>query len=169
MKKSVVIVIPAKDYNETEFNTVKNKLSSAGVNLFIASDAYGLCTGSNGSKTKADVHLYNLNSSNFDAIVIIGGKGILDYKGNSLLLSRIKDFYNKKKITASICAAGLLIAESGIAKDGFITGYPEIKNEISKHGVNFVDEEVVVHKNIITAQGPSAADDFASAILSNLN
>jgi len=167
-RRSVLIVIASKDFNETEFLTVKNELLKNGIAVFVASDSHGLCTGDKGMKIKADVHFYNMNHRNFDAIILIGGKGIINYLGNEILLKTIRSFFNDKKITASICAAGLVLAKANILTDAFITGYTDIKTEIEKYGVNYVDEPVVIHKNIITGKGPSEALEFSNALVNAL-
>jgi len=167
-RKSVLLIIAAKDFNEAEFATVKNELLKHGFAIFIASDTTGLCRGDNGMKIKTDVHFYNINCRNFDAIIVIGGKGIINYLDNNLLLNVIRSFFEEGKITASICAAGVILANAGITGGAYITGYPEIKNEVEKYGGNFIDRPVVIHKNIITGKDPAAAYEFSAAVIDAL-
>lgn len=167
-RKSILIVISARDFNETEFLTVKRELGKNGYDVFAASDSHGLCSGDRGLKTKADIHFYNINPNNFEALIIIGGKGILNYIGDEILLRIIDKFHTGNKITASICAAGLLLAKAGVLKGFPATCYPDLKSELEKEGAEYIDAPVVVHKNIITAQNPAAAQEFVQAVLNRL-
>lgn len=165
-KKNALIILPATEFNETEFSVVKSKLTAAGISVFIASDTSGLCIGSKGLKIKADVSFYNINAGNFDAIVIIGGKGVLKYADNEILLSAVRSFNDRRKIVSSICAAAVVLAHAGVLKDVPVTAYPETESELLKYGAEFTGEPVVVHKNIITGKNPAAAVDFTDALIS---
>ena len=167
--RNALIVLPARDFNETEFGVVKEKLTAAGISIFIASDTSGLCVGGKGMKIKADVSFYNINSRNFDAIVIIGGKGILNYADNENLLAAVRSFNAAKKIVSSICAAAVVLAHAGVLNGVPVAAYPETENELTKHGAEFTAERVAVHKNIITGKDPSAAGEFADALNSAIN
>ncbi|MBZ0184338.1 MAG: DJ-1/PfpI family protein [Melioribacteraceae bacterium] len=168
-KKSILLFLAAENFCEQEFLTVKNIFLRKGFNLFISSDANSLCVGGNGMKVKPDVNIYNINKNNFGAFVIIGGKGIINYWDNQILKSSVLEFNKNNKIVASICAAGVIIAKSGILnqKEGVV--YPDYKKEFDRTGVIYKDQDVVVEGKIITAKNPASSVEFADAILNRLN
>jgi len=168
INKSVLLVLPAEDFNETEFLSVKSVLISGGLKIFIASDAYSLCTGTSGLKVKADVSLYNVNVNNFSAIAIIGGGGIKKYWNNTLLHSIVIKFYKAGKITSAICSAAAILAKAGLLNGVKAVCYPENRNELEREGAEFIDTAVVESNKIITGRDPQAATEFAGRIVSLL-
>ncbi len=164
IKKSVLLILPALDFNEHEFLVIKNSLEKAQIEFFIASDSNFLCTGSDGLKVKNDVQLYNIHENNFAGIIFIGGKGIKDYWNNRTIHEIIKKFHEKKKLIGAICSAAVIVANAGL-KTECATCYPANKIEIEKAGIKFKDEPVIVSNNIITGRDPQAASDFAKTFI----
>lgn len=168
IKKSVLIVIAAQDFNEQEFLTVKKSFIGAGFSIFTASDASGACSGSLGLKVKADVSFYNMNERSFCALVIIGGNGITKYFNNQILFSIIKKFNCNKKIVSAICGAPVVLAKSGILEGKNVTCFPALKDEIISAGANYKETNLIEDGNIITASGPLSSKEFAELIISRI-
>ncbi|HPI37553.1 MAG TPA: DJ-1/PfpI family protein [Ignavibacteriaceae bacterium] len=165
IKRSILLFIPGKDFSEVEYFTIRDYLQKRGVNVFITSDANNLCTGDNGFKVKSEVSFFNINENNFSGIVLIGGSGASIYFDNKVLHKLLIRFYSKKKIIAAICTAPLILGKAGLLVETPATSHNSVKQEMLFSRCNFKDFPVVIHNNIITANGPGAAVDFASAIL----
>lgn len=166
--KSILLFLPSENFCEQEFLTVKSILQKKGFTLFISSDANSLCVSSRGLKVRPDVNIFNINKNNFGAFVILGGKGIIEYWNNKKLKSSVLDFYNNGKVVASICAAGVILANSGILRNCEGTVFPEYIKEFQKNGAIYKDQKIVITNKIITAQDPSSSVDFANAIADHL-
>jgi len=166
--RNIIIVLPAKNFNEKEFVVTKTVLERGNTNLFIASDAVGLCVGENKLKVKADMKLCNIHAANFAAIVFIGGSGVKDYIKDKHLCSIINQFNEKGKIVAAICAASLILANAGILSGKKATCYPKYKSELLKMGIEYIDDPIVISNNIITAKDYNAVEEFAFAIIQQL-
>ena len=162
--KSVLIIIAARDFNETEFFSVKDFLERNGVRVFIASDASGLCVGDKGSKIKHDVSFSNMKSANFDAVAIIGGNGILNYTENNKLKKVIRNFVDESKPVGAICNAPAVLAKVGVLKGKNATAYKEARGIIESEGGVFTESPVVVAENIVTAKDPDAALEFIETL-----
>lgn len=165
INKSLLLILPAENFNETEYLTVKHILEISGFKLFIASDAHSLCTGKNGLKVRADVSFFNMNENNFSGIIFIGGSGVINYWGNQNLYKIAKKFCEKKKLVSAICSAPVILAKAGLLEGKDATCYPEDRKELEKCGINYKDQNVVIQKNIITARDSSSSNDFANAIV----
>ncbi|MGE5399462.1 MAG: DJ-1/PfpI family protein [Ignavibacteriales bacterium] len=165
INKSILIILPAQDFNEEEFLTVKNTFEKKGIKVFIASDANGLCTGKSGLKVKADISFYNIHESNFAAVVFIGGSGVKGYWNNSILHKTSQKFFNSKKPLAAICSAPVILAKAGLLKNLTATCYAEDRKELERAGAEYKDSPVVVRKKIVTAQNAQAALDFSEAVI----
>ncbi|MGE5430818.1 MAG: DJ-1/PfpI family protein [Syntrophomonadaceae bacterium] len=167
INKSILLILPAKDFNEEEFLTVKNTFEKKDLKIFIAS-GNGLCTGKSGLKVKADISFFNIHESNFAAIVFIGGQGVKDYWNNSILHKTSQKFFNSKKPVAAICSAPVILAKAGLLKGMASTCFADDKKELERAGAEYKDMPVVVRKKIVTAQNAQASLEFSEAIISLL-
>ena len=168
IEKSILIILPAADFNEQEFLIVKNTFEKASYKIFIASDSYSLCTGSNGLKVRADVSFFNMHEKNFAAVVFIGGSGVMKYWDNPTLHLIAKSFQKNRKPVAAICSAPVILAKAGLLSKIEATCHNSNKKDIERSGAIYKDSPVVVSENIITANGPAVAADFTKAIINQV-
>lgn len=166
-KNSVLIFLPAKDFNEQEYLIISNQLLKSNYKIFIASDSPFICVGSNGLKVKNDVQLYNVHHENFFGFVLIGGNGVRQYWNNKLLQNIAKKFYENKKVIGAICAAPIVLAKAGLIKEK-ATCFIDDKKELEREGIEFQNSPVFVENKIITAQNPQASGDFILTFISQL-
>lgn len=167
-KKSVLVFLPQKNFNEEEYFTIKLFLQKHKYNLFIASDSHTYCVGNCGARVKNDISILNVNEKNFSTLIIIGGEGVRNYFNSEVLRAIINKFYKSKQLIAAICLAPIVLAKSGILKEHSATCYKTDEVELKASGVEFKDQEVVISKNIITASNPLASGLFAEAIIEYL-
>jgi len=168
VKNSVLIVLPAENFNQQEFLSVKKSIANAGFNIFIASDAPVLCKGMKGLSVKWDVSFLNMKEPNFAGIVFIGGTGVVNYFKNISLFSIIRKFNNSGKIVAAICGAPVILANAGILVNKRVSCYPDLKNTIIEKNAYYCAGQVVIDNNIITAPDPSSSIEFGQAIVEKL-
>lgn len=165
-KNSILIFLPAKDFNEIEYLTVKNYFVKKGKNVFITSDDHTFCSGNKELKVKSDVNFFNINEKNFDGFILIGGSGSRIYILNSMLQKIVKKFDDSRKIIGAICSAPLILASAGLLKQA--TCFVEDRNELINSGVDYKDLPVIVDRNIITADGPQSAGRFAETVFHSI-
>jgi protease I len=166
---SILYFLPASYFNEEEFFITKNLLEKNGFKSFTASDTWNMCEGTNGKKFKPDLRIENINSNNFEGIVLIGGDGAKNYQYNSQLHKKINDFNKQNKIIGAICIAPIILAAAGLLNGRSATCFPEVKQDLLKPGIDYKDLPVIIDKKIITANGPAASIEFAESILFLLN
>jgi protease I len=164
-KNSILIFLPAKNFSEEEYQVINRVFVKAGKQVFISSDSNTICSGDKDLKVKADTNIYNVNVNNFSAFVLIGGKGSKDYWDNENLHRIVKDFKSSGKIVSAICSAPVILARAGLLSNFPATCWSEDKNELIKSGIQYQDRSVVVEKNVITANGPRSAEQFAESVL----
>ena len=164
-KNSILIFLPASNFSEEEYQIICGVFDKAGKQVFITSDSNTVCNSDRGLKVKADTSFYNVNEKNFSAIVLIGGKGSKDYWNNENLHRIVKGFNVSGKIVAAICSAPVILARAGLLSKIPATCWSEDKNELIKLGIQYQDRSVVNEKNVITADGPRSAEQFAESVL----
>ena len=169
INKSILLILPAINFNEQEYLIVYNTLIKNKFQVFIASDANTVCIGKNGLKVKNDVSFFNMREANFAAVVFIGGNGVKNYWDNKQLHALAKSFSTAKKTTAAICSAPVILGKAGLLNGINATAYPDDKRDLEREGAIYVDNPVVISKKIITAQGPASAQDFVNTFINELS
>lgn len=172
--KKIATIIAFKDFEDEEYFTSRGILEKAGAEIKVVSDELGTASGANGGKTRADIKLGDLNVSDFDAIVFIGGPGAPDHLDNEDSYKIAKDAITQNKLLAAICISPTILAKAGVlsGKEATVWTSPlkkEPKRVLEENGAEYQDKDVVVDDNIITANGPSAAKEFGEAIIKTLS
>ncbi|MDR1285830.1 MAG: DJ-1/PfpI family protein [Campylobacteraceae bacterium] len=162
------ILIPLADgFEEIEAITIADVLSRGGLNVVTAAILKKEVIGAHGIKVVADMLLDDVESFDFDAIVLPGGSpGYQNLAKSEKLLALLKDFDEANKLVGAICAAPYVLAKAKVLKNSY-TCYPPMKSEIKKPG--YVDNKnVVIDDNIFTSKGPATAIEFALELLKKL-
>lgn len=166
--KSVLLFLPAQNFNEHEFLIVSNSLYAAGYKTFIVSDSSFLCVGSNGLKVKNDVQLFNAHESNFAGFIIIGGSGTRNYWDNSSLQNIAKKFALNKKPVGALCCAPVILAKAGLLTEP-ATCFADDRKALEREGVEFVNSPVVANRKIVTGQDPASSTEFVNRFIHELS
>ena len=103
-----------------------------------------------------------------------GGPGSTRYLWDKEEIQKaIKYFHENDKPVAAICYAVIAVVQTGILRNKHATVYPtdEAKAILEEYSVRFSKDGCVTlePEKIITAQGPSFAQDFGHAILTMLS
>ena len=164
-KNSILIFLAANNFSEEEYQIINRVFLKTGKQVFISSDSNTVCSGERGMKVRPDIDFFNVNENNFSAIVLVGGKGSKDYWNNENLHRIVKDFNSSGKIVSAICSAPIILARAGLLSKIPATCWDEDKNELIKLGIKYQDRHIVIEKDIITADGPHSAEQFAESVL----
>jgi protein deglycase len=161
------LIVPlAEGFEEIEAITIIDVLRRANIKVDVVGIEDEIVAGRNGIKILCDKIISDVKPDDYDGIVLPGGNpGYKNLEINQQVVNIVKTLNNKGKLVAAICAAPTILERIGILEDKKATCYPMLKEKIK----NFVDEKVVVDKNIITSQGPSTALEFALEIVRFLN
>ena len=115
--------------------------------------------------TLKDIVLSDINASLYDGIIMIGGSGAAVYLDNQATQDIIKTFYQQNKLVAAICMAPAILAQAGILENKKATVHELYKDMAAQYQLQLINEDVVADGNIITANGPAAAEKFARQIV----
>ncbi len=168
--KALVVVAP-QNFRDEELQGTLQGLESHGIGYTIVSTRSGECKGMLGMVVKCD-GIDEVNTSNYDALIFIGGSGIPVVRQDERFLNLAQEFYEKGKVVAAICWSPTILAKAGVLKGKNATVWvgfdPEYNEETPKvleqYGARFVDEPVVVDGRIVTGNGPAAADEFGKVV-----
>lgn len=163
MPKAILLL--AEGFEEIEAVTVLDVLRRAGV-LVTAAALTGLhVKGAHEIVVQADVSLDDVEGNDFDALILPGGQpGSTNLQRDPRVLSLVRRFVAKNKLTAAICAAPIVLESAGVLAGRRATSYPG--NELPS--ARFEQSAVVEDGSIVTSRGPGTAIDFALALVRRL-
>lgn len=170
MSSGVLFVIANNNFQDTEFSVPYEMVISKGFEAIIASGSKGVCKGVLGKEVNSDYALSEIVGDEFDMVIFIGGGGAYDeYFKNDRYISIAKNASN----IGAICIAPMIISDAGVLRDKRFTcwddGLNTQINYIIKNGGIYVGGSLAVDGNIITADGPDAAEEFGMKIVERLN
>jgi len=162
-----MVVVP-RDFRDAEYSEPRKLFEEAGAKVQVASIQPGVAIGAEGLEVNIDLTVGQAEPEKFDAVVFVGGPGMLEIIDDESLQVLAKKFYGEEKITASICAASAILAQAGILEGKTATGWSGVRETMEEGGAKFSPESVVVDGKIITADGPASAREFGEEIVKAL-
>lgn len=165
--KKALLILPKEGFEEMEAVTPVDFLRRAGTEVVIAADASEKrVVGSHGIVLEADRTTDEIDEL-FDAVFLPGGlSGAKRLSASSRVGEILRAHDEAKKTVAAICAAPMVLDHFGILAGKKFTAYPGCEKGLN--GV-YVGGRVVKDGNIVTAEGPSRAIDFALALVEILH
>jgi protease I len=167
----IVMVVAQADFTDQEYFETKRIFDKAKVRVAVASIEKGFATSHDGARIWVDTAINKLTPDQFDAIVIVGGMGVIGSLSNSQCLRDLLiAAYNTHKVVAAICIAPIVLAKAGLLRNRQATCFSAepIINELRRSGAIYKNEEVLQAEGIITANGPNASTAFAKKIIEEL-
>ncbi|PLX15733.1 MAG: DJ-1 family protein [Candidatus Muiribacterium halophilum] len=162
--KNIVIVFSNRLFRDEELKKPYEYLSSKGYNIKLASDAMQEALGKLGMTIKPDMLAHNIEEKDFDAILFVGGPGTKVFFEDRVIHKIIRNFNEKGKLIGAICISPVILAFSGILSQKKATVWIDGKDTLEKFGATYTGNVVEIHNNIITANGPKAALDYAKEV-----
>ncbi|MFH1641978.1 MAG: DJ-1/PfpI family protein [Nanoarchaeota archaeon] len=169
MARNIVMIIAPNSYRDEELTEPKTMLEKAGFDVAIASKGVKTATGKLGGSTQVDLDISEMDVTNYDSIIFVGGPGSNVYFDDPVAHSIVKKAHDQNKIIAAICIAPSILANAGVLQGKKATSFPTQEKNLVSKGALYTNEDVTVDGNIITANGPDAAAKFGETIIKILN
>jgi protease I len=118
-----------------------------------------------GATASPDILLRDINVSDFDGVVFIGGSGASQYWNDPVAYKVVNDAINRNKILAAICIAPVTLAKAGALKGKRATVWSSESGQLKAGGAIYTGKNVEKDGNIITAAGPFAAKEFGEELV----
>lgn len=137
----------------------------------IASTKTGEITGDYQGKALAEVIFPDFSASDYDAVAVIGGSGTNDHLwSNQELQSFLKQAHEQKVLVSGICAGSVTVAKTGLLSGRKAACYPvDVQiDELKANSVEYANQHVVVHDDIITGDGPDGGIEFGESLAAAL-
>ena len=167
--KKAVMIIAFRDFRDAEYFVPKEILERAGIEVKTASNKIGIAVGADGGDTNVDLLVSQIEVADFDAIIFVGGPGALDALDNEDSYRVAKEAVAQNKVLAAICISPVILAKAGVLKGKKATVWTDFTKSqakiLERNGAIFEEKSVVVDGKIITANGPSAAEEFGEKVV----
>jgi protease I len=105
-----------------------------------------------------------VKAKDFDAILLVGGVGSNKFWHNEIVHDLVREASKAGKVISAICLAPVTLANTGILAGKRATAYPSAESFLKWKGATYTGNSVEVDGNIVTANGPEAAEEFAQAV-----
>ena len=171
--KNIAMVIAFRDFQDIEYFITRNVLLAAGARIATLSSEKGLAIGADGGEAQINLLAPDFKAENFDALVFVGGHGLVKDLDNKDFHDIAKDTVAKNKVLGAICIAPALLAKAGVLNGKKATVWSSSIDKsaikmLKEQGAEYQEEDVIADGKIVTASGPPAAKKFGEAIISLL-
>ncbi|OGH56580.1 MAG: hypothetical protein A3G34_09245 [Candidatus Lindowbacteria bacterium RIFCSPLOWO2_12_FULL_62_27] len=164
MKKAVIIT--AQNFQDEEFTYPYYRLLEEGIAVEVATPDKAAVFGKYGVPARPTVDTRDLKAADYDLVILPGGFEAPDrLRLRKEVLQFVKEMYDSGKVVAAICHGPWICVSAGILKGRRATGYQSIADDIRNAGATYLDQNVVVDGNLVTAPHYRNNGDFMKATL----
>jgi len=168
MSAKKVAVLVENDYQEMEVWVPLYRLREEGYETVTIGPQAVDYKSKLGYPVRAQVAASEARSDDYAGVVIPGGWAPDRLRQDPGVLKLVRELYEKRRVVASICHGGWVLASAGIARGRRLTSYQAIKDDMVAAGAQFVDEAVVRDGNLITSRKPDDLPLFCREIIKAL-
>ncbi len=167
------MIIARKDFRDEEYFIPLEIFRRSGMSVVTASSKTGTIFGALGGEAEASLDIKDAKAEDFDAVVFVGGNGAQEYFENPAAHRIAREFAGTEKVTAAICIAPVILAKAGVLEGKTAAVWSSAIDKtgpkaLAEGNCAFSPDEIEESGNIITANGPQAAEEFARKIVESL-
>jgi len=163
---SDILILVEEGYEELELWVPYYRFLEAGLSVQIVGKEKGKTyAGKHGIAVSAGGSFIETSLDGVKAVVIPGGLAPDRLRLHEKALELVRRANEKGIVIAAICHAGSVLVSAGIVSGRRLTSYRSIRDDLVAAGGKWVDEPVVVDKNLITSRTPNDLPQFLPAIL----
>ena len=119
-----------------------------------------------GDSFKVDVSLSQAKVSSYDGLHVPGGVINPDIlRMDTAAVDFVRSFYEAGKPISSICHGPWMLIEADLVRGRTITSWPSLKTDLRNAGANWVNEEVVEDRGVVTSRGPQDLPAFNKKVI----
>ena len=165
-----VAILVTDGFEQVEMTEPRKALDEAGAETRLVSPKDGRVKAWNftewGDTFLVDMPLHSARSEDFDALLLPGGVINPDtLRALPEAVAFAKAFFDARKPVASICHGPWTIIEAGAARGRRLTSWPSLRTDLKNAGAEWVDEEVVVDRGLVTSRKPDDIPAFNPEVI----
>lgn len=168
-----VAILTEEGFEQIELTSPQQALKDAGATVHVISPEGGEIKAWDktnwGITITADKKLSEVSPDDYDALVLPGGVLNPDkLRQDKDAVAFVSAFLDEGKPVAAICHGPQTLIETGMISGRTMTSYPSLKTDLKNAGVNWVDEEVVADKGLVTSRTPADLPAFNQKLIEEI-
>ena len=157
------------DVEDLEFWYPTLRLREAGALVDVAGEeADKTYTGKYGVPATAGMSFKDAKVEAYNAVLVPGGWAPDKLRRFPEILDFVRAMDEEGKIIGEICHAGWVLISAGILQGRKVTSTPGIKDDMVNAGAVWLDEPVVVDRNIVSSRRPPDLPEYLKALITAL-
>lgn len=131
--------------------------------LFAAPEKGRTYIGKYGVPAVSDISYAELDSAGCDGVLVPGGWAPDKIRRDRRVQDFIREMDEAGKPIGQICHAGWVLISAKILAGRTVTSTPGIRDDMENAGAAWLDEAVVIDRNLVSARRPPDLPDYAKA------
>ena len=166
MKNKAVIIV-AQNFQDEEFVYPYYRLLEENFIVEVATPNGEDMPGKYGVPARSSIKIESLNDHlDADVVILPGGFESPDrLRLRNDVLLYVKEMFNSGKLVAAICHGPWICISAGIIKGLKATGFISIKDDIVNAGAEYLEQDVVIDRNLITSPHYRNNGDFMREVI----
>jgi len=119
-----------------------------------------------GTDVPVDRAVSEASADDYDALLLPGGVMNPDrLRTDAHAVALTREMFNAGKPIAAICHGPWTLVEADVVRGLRVTSWPSVKTDLVNAGANWVDEQVVVDRGLVTSRKPDDIPAFNSRMI----
>ena len=166
LKGKRIAVLATNGVEDSELREPHKAVTDAGADADVVSLEEGEIEGKKGTKFKVDKLVTEVDASDYDGLVLPGGVANPDkLRTDEKAVRFVREFFEQGKPVGVICHGGWTLVEADVVRGRKLTSYPSIKTDLVNAGADWVDEEVVVDRGLVSSRWPNDLPAFNAKLI----
>ncbi|ANE47437.1 glutamine amidotransferase [Paenibacillus swuensis] len=166
MKGYKVLAFVDEEFEDLEMWYPVLRLREAGAQVdLVGPKANTVYHGKYGVPLQTEYAFEDVKSKDYLGLYVPGGWAPDKLRRYADVIRLTQEFHKDEKPIAHICHAGWVLASAKICKGYTMTSTPGIKDDLENAGAIWVDEEVVIDRNIVSGRRPPDLPAFTKAFV----
>lgn len=165
LRNKRVAVLVDNGFEQSELMEPRKALQEAGAKADVVSPQSGKVKGWQhttwGDELPVDRQLAETRPDEYDALLLPGGVMNPDkLRANPTAVQFVKHFVESGKPIAAICHGPWTLIEAGGVRGRRVTSWPSLQTDLRNAGADWVDQEVVTDRGLVTSRKPDDIPAF---------
>ena len=165
LRNKRVAVLAENGFEQSELVEPRKALQEAGATAEVVSPQAGTIKGWKhgnwGDEVPVDRKLDEARAEDYDALLLPGGVMNPDkLRMNPAAVQFVKHFVDSGKPIAAICHGPWPLIEAGGVQGRRVTSWPSLKTDLRNAGAEWVDQQVVTDRGLVTSRKPDDIPAF---------
>src|SRR5947209_105326 len=162
------LMLAAEGFEDLELFGVWHRLQEEGVEVTLAGPKGSKITGQHGYSLIPDMPIREVNSGEYDLLVIPGGSSPERLRLREEAVDVARTFMEDDRRVAVIGRGIQLLISAGALNGRQATCAPAIRDDIRAAGASYRDESVVVDGNLLSCRGIDELPEFCRELVAAL-